>query len=325
MYIHNKILSICIFSLLLFSPVLTAQQIRVGTISNSINNWPLWVADTKGFFEDEGLEVLVSVNQDSGYQLDMLASGKFEFTHQAADHFVREIEYGREFVVVHIITRPTFDLIIRPEYSSYAELKGKTVALDNTATGYWLLYKKVLEKNGVSPGDYALLANLGGPANRLKAVRDNRAQFTHMNAPASIKAEMDGFTILTNLSDHYPEFPASSIGARRDWAEDNRELVVAYLRAYVLATEWLLDPENRDEAIDIAVAIGHERELLPGSFDRFVNKGLVRFGTLSEKGFTQVGELLIDSGVVNSAAGMEKYADPSYQQEARKQLFEIKK
>lgn len=280
------------------------------------------MADEKGFFKDEGLDVVVSINQDSNYQLEMLANGGFEFTHQAVDHFMREIERGSDFVIVSAISRPTFDLISRPELRSFAELKGKIVALDNVETGYWLLYRKVLQKYGVYPVDYTLLPNLGGSINRLKALRENRAQFTHMNAPASIQAEMDGFNVLTNLSEHYPNFPASSIGTRREWASNNRDTVIAYLRAYIRASEWLLDPANREEAINIGVAIGHDRELLPGSFDRFINKGLVRYGTLTEEGINQVGELLIESKVIDSLGGMKKYTDTSYQLEAKRQLQE---
>jgi ABC-type nitrate/sulfonate/bicarbonate transport system substrate-binding protein len=150
-------------------------------------------------------------------------------------------------------------------------------------------------------------------------VREDRAQFTYMNAPASIKAELDGFRIFTNLSKHYPEFPASSIGSRRNWAESNRDTVISYLRAYINASEWLLNPSNRDEAIEIAAGIGHDRATLPGSYDTFIEDGLVRYGTLSRAGFIQVGELLVEGGVIDTFGDMEKYADSSYQQAALEQ------
>jgi len=135
----------------------------------------------------------------------------------------------------------------------------------------------------------------------MKAVRENRAQFTP-------------YTILTNLAEHCPEFPASSIGTHRAWAGAKRDKVIAYLRAYIRATEWLLDPAKRAEAINIAADIGHERESLPRSLGAFINHGIARDGTLSRGGFRQVGELLVQGGVNESLADMEKYADPSYQQ-----------
>jgi ABC-type nitrate/sulfonate/bicarbonate transport system substrate-binding protein len=301
----------------IFSPLLSAQTVRVGTISSSINNWPLWIAEAKGMFSDEGLDVQSSISGESEHQLDLVDAGELDIFHQAADHFVREIEDGKDYVVVHTITRAANDLMVRPEYKSYEDLRGKTIALDNLQTGYWLLYRKVLQKYSLQPGDYQLSPESGGPTSRMKKVRDNVAQFTYMNAPASVRANLDGFPILTNLSEHFPDFPASSIGGRRPWIEANKDTVIAYLRGYIRASEWLRDPVNRAEAIEIAVGIGHDPETLPGSYETFVKNGLVRYGTLSRAGFTQVGELLVEGGVIKSFGEMEKYADPSYQQAAR--------
>jgi len=302
---------------LLLSLNANAQTIRVGTISQSINNWPLWIAQDKNFFVDEGLDVQTIVTGESEHQLDMVDAEELEIFHQAADHFVREIEDKKDYVIIHTITRGANDLIVRPEFNSYEELRGKTIALDNLQTGYWLLFKKVLQKYGLNTGDYQLSPESGGPRNRMKKVRDNVAQFTYMNAPASIRAELDGFTRFTNLSEHYPEFPASSIGGRKQWVEANRDKVIAYLRAYIRASEWLRDPSNRAEAIDIAENVGHDRETLPGSYDTFLKYGLVRYGTLSREGLQLVGETLIEGDVIEKYEGMEKYADPSYQQAAR--------
>jgi ABC-type nitrate/sulfonate/bicarbonate transport system substrate-binding protein len=297
--------------------LLSAQTVRVGTISSSINNWPLWIAEAKGMFSDEGLDVQSSISGESEHQLDLVDADELDIFHQAADHFVREIEDGKDYVVVHTITRAANDLMVRPEYKSYEDLRGKTIALDNLQTGYWLLYRKVLQKYGLEPGDYQLSPESGGPTSRMKKVRENVAQFTYMNAPASVRANLDGYPILTNLSQHFPEFPASSIGGRRPWIEANKDTVIAYLRGYIRASEWLRDPVNRDEAIEIAAGIGHDPETLPGSYETFVKNGLVRYGTLSRAGFTQVGELLVEGGVIKSFGKMEKYADPTYQQAAR--------
>ncbi len=297
-------------------------KLRVAVISQSANNWPVWVAEQKGFFTEEGAEVEIVVTGDSAGQLEGLANGEFEITHQAADHFVRSIEEGRDFVVVLTISRPIFDLIVRPGIESYADLEGRTIALDNLTTGYWLLYKKVLEANGLAPGDYTIQPDSGGPLNRMRAVKEDRAQFTYMNPPQSLDAVAEGFTRLTSLSDHYPDFPGSSVGVRRAWAAEYPDDLVAYLRGYIRSTDWLLDPANRNEAIEIAARyVELDAASLPGSYDAFVGRGLVRSGTLSREGYEQVVELLVGNGVVDAPGGeMEKYADPSYQQRALAEL-----
>ena len=64
----------------------SAESLKVGVISQSANNWPLFIADEKGFFQRAGLQVEVVVSGDSGRNIDGLATAKFEITHQASDH-----------------------------------------------------------------------------------------------------------------------------------------------------------------------------------------------------------------------------------------------
>jgi ABC-type nitrate/sulfonate/bicarbonate transport system substrate-binding protein len=317
----SKIISDCVrnwLPCLFLATSLHAQSIRVGVISESANNWPLWAADARGFFRDQGLDVKVVVTGEAQHQLRELEAGRLEITHQAADHFVRAVEEGKNFVVFMTISRPIFDLIVRPGIHSYSDLRGKTIALDQLATGYWLLYRKVLERNGLPPGSYVIQADSGGPEQRMAAVRENRAQFTYMNPPASLSAVADGFTLLTTLADHYPEFPGSSGGARRDWTSKNEGTLVKYLRAYIRAVDWLRDPANREAAIALAAhRIKQDSETLPASYDSFVKKGLVPAAAVSPKGFQQVLELLAESKLIKKPlAQIEKYVDASYQQKA---------
>jgi len=298
-----------------------AVDLRIGVISESVNKWPMWVAQDKGFFKDQGVDVDLIITGEATVQLKRLGSGDLDITHQAADHIIRAVERGENFVVVHTITRATNDLLVGPGIKTYADLKGKTFALADLNVSYWLLFNKVLQKHGVYPGDYTIMANTGGPLKRMQVLKENRAQVTYMNPPASIEAEAEGYTRLTSLSEHYPGFPASSIATRREWAEQNRDILISYLKAYIHASEWLLDENNRDEAIDIAVRIGgHDRSILPGGYDAFVKHGLVRYGTLSPEGYRQILELLKENGIVDEINRMNKYVDPSYQQSALNQL-----
>ena len=52
---------------------------------------------------------------------------------------------------------------------------------------------------------------------------------------------------------------------------------MAYLRAYMLAVDWTLDPNHRDEMLAIVAKRGRaDRRELEGSYESFVQNGLVR-------------------------------------------------
>jgi ABC-type nitrate/sulfonate/bicarbonate transport system substrate-binding protein len=299
-------------------PSALAQHLKVAVISQSANNWPLFVAEEKGFFQREGLHVEVVVSGDSGRQINGLAAGEYHITHQASDHFMRAVEEGKDLVVFMTISRPIFDFIVQPEIRTIADLRGKTIALDRPTTGYWLLFQKAFARHGLPSDAYKILPNLGGAEARYRAVKENRAQGTFLNPPLSLNAIAQGFPRLTNLSEHFPDLPGSSGGVRRNWAKENEATLIRYLRGYAASSDWLLDAKNRDEAEKIfARKLKLDAKDAKSSYDSFVRVGLVPGGKLSMEGIRQVIELMSESGQLKSApSGPERYADPSFQQKA---------
>jgi ABC-type nitrate/sulfonate/bicarbonate transport system substrate-binding protein len=308
------LLSAC---LILFPAPGLAATIRVGVISDSATSWPLRVAHEKGFFQQEGAEVEILIEVDSGKLLTGLAEGKYDISHQASDHFVRGVQEGKPLIIFMTISRPIFDFVVSPDIRSISDLKGKTIALDRPTTGYWVLFRKIFAQKGVAPEEYKLLPNLGGAEKRFLAVKEGRAQGTFLNPPLSLTAIAQGFPRLTGLTEYYPDLPGSSGGARRDWALQHSSTLVAYLRGWKRAVEWLADPKNREEAIAIyAKRVKADPEQLAGTYDSFVRDGLVRT-SLSMDGMKQMLDLLVESGQLTpDAAKPELYANPTYQEKA---------
>jgi ABC-type nitrate/sulfonate/bicarbonate transport system substrate-binding protein len=295
----------------------SAEPIRVGVISDSATSWPLRVGQEKGFFRQEGADVDILIEVDSGKLLTGLAEGKYDISHQASDHFIRGVQDGKPVVIFMTISRPIFDFVVSPDVRSTGDLKGKTIALDRPTTGYWVLFRKVFAEKGVTPDEYKLLPNLGGAEKRFLAVKEGRAQGTFLNPPLSLMAISQGFPRLTGLADHFPDLPGSSGGTRRDWALQNEASLLAYLRGWKRAVDWLADPKNREEAIAIyAKRVKADPEQLAGTYDSFVRDGLVRT-SLSMTGMKQMLDLLVESGQMTAdAAKPELYANPSYQEKA---------
>jgi ABC-type nitrate/sulfonate/bicarbonate transport system substrate-binding protein len=317
-YVVGKFLSLLILAWLAFLPAQSrAEPVRVGIISDSATSWPLRVGQEKGFFRQEGADVEILVEVDSGKLLNGLAEGKYDISHQASDHFIRGVQDGKPLFIFMTISRPIFDFVVSPDVRSISDLKGKTIALDRPTTGYWVLFRKIFAEKGVSPEDYKLLPNLGGAEKRFLAVKEGRAQGTFLNPPLSLGAIAQGFPRLTGLSEHFPDLPGSSGGARKDWALKNEKTLVAYLRGWKRAVDWLADPKNREEAIAIyAKRVKVDAEQLAGTYDSFVRDGLVR-SKLSMDGMKQMLDLLVESGQLTpDAANPELYAIPSYQERA---------
>ena len=70
-------------------------------------NWPIWIAQDKGYFASGGIEVALTPTSNSVFQLTNLIDGKFDIAMTAIDNVIASMEGQGE---VRTETKP--DLIV---------------------------------------------------------------------------------------------------------------------------------------------------------------------------------------------------------------------
>ena len=245
-------LLIAVVLLALAVPAAGVTRVRVTSFSGS-SDWPLFVGKAQGFFDRAGLEIDLSTTRSSAAQLRSLLAGDIDIALTAMDNVIafdaRDDAAG--LVAVMGVNRGgRARLIARRDVHTPAELRGRVLAVDAVDTGYAFVLMEILRRGGVAPGDYTLLA-AGGSPDRLAALQDGRAAAALLNAPVDAQAEAQGFTVLASASDVLARYQGSVGAVRREWAREHRDVVIAFIRAYVGAVDWLADPSHRDAAIAI--------------------------------------------------------------------------
>jgi ABC-type nitrate/sulfonate/bicarbonate transport system substrate-binding protein len=142
--------------------------------------------------------------------------------------------------------------VTSPDVKTYAALKGKTVGVDAATTGFAFILYKLAAMNGLSLSDYKI-EKLGGTPARVQALMEGRIAGTMISSPSEILPESKGFTRLGDTTATFGPYQASVGVARRAWATQHGDQLVAFIRAYAAAMDWLQDPANKDEAITIYV------------------------------------------------------------------------
>jgi ABC-type nitrate/sulfonate/bicarbonate transport system substrate-binding protein len=221
-------------------------------------SWPVFVAQDKGFFDNEHLSVNVTETPGSVFQIKGIMAGDFDIAMTPFDNVVAYQEGQGEaqfdtptdlFAFMGGISS-TLRLIVRPEITSFADLKDKTLGVDALNTGYSLLMYRLLDHNNLPTGSYRL-ERLGGTASRVKALVDGRIAGTMVSSPQEILPEQNGFKRLGDIQPMLGGYQALSGVARRSWAATHSGQLKSFIRAYVTANDWLADPQNRAEAADI--------------------------------------------------------------------------
>jgi ABC-type nitrate/sulfonate/bicarbonate transport system substrate-binding protein len=124
-------------------------------------NWPIWVAQARGYFADNGIEVKLTPTPNSVFQLTGLIEGKFDIGMTAIDNVIAYMEGQGEAAVAAQPDLFAFmggdngflSLVMAPEVKSFADLKGKTLSVDALTTGYAFVLLDLLERGGLKPGD----------------------------------------------------------------------------------------------------------------------------------------------------------------------------
>ena len=143
---------------------------------------------------------------------------------------------------------PIYTLIVHSSIKSYADLKGKRLAITGPTDPLNYILARMLAANGLAPNDYEMIG-LGGAPQRLAAVQNRGVAGALINQPSDFIALASGFSSLGLSTDYVDNFQYTITGARRDWAQKNRPLVVRFLRAYVKACEFFYDPKNKEAAV----------------------------------------------------------------------------
>lgn len=292
-----------------------SAPIRLAIISEGVNAWPLYVAQGRNLFGQEGLAVEVTLTGSSTQQLEQMRSGGFDIGFQQSDHIVRAVETGSDLCIVMAQGHaPELSLVVASGIRTFMDLRGRDIAVDGANTGYALLLRKLLAEHGLGQTDYRFL-EIGGSQERFDALKSGQAVASWLNPPFDRNLLAAGFETLGSTTQFFPSYPGSVAAARRSWAQDNADRLVAFIRAFRGACHWLRGPANKAEAIALLPQrLNISAELASRAFDAFVKKPLP---TINASGLREVIDVYwAAENIAAPKSAPEKYMDLSYQKRA---------
>jgi ABC-type nitrate/sulfonate/bicarbonate transport system substrate-binding protein len=285
-------------------------------------NLPAWVALDKGMFAKEGLAVTLDKTNGSKDQMQDVMSGKYEFATTAFDNIVAytdgegAVKFDNfDLKAILGVHSGLNSVVARPEIKTYADLRGKTVAVDAVSSGYATVLYEILKRKGLTDKDYKIIA-VGATDGRMAALEDGRAQVGILSSPQDIQLQKKGFNILDDAAAALGDSQGSVYAVRQSWAKDHAKEVMALVRAVTTAQNYVFD--NKDGAVEVLMkrTPGLSKADAEDIWKRLTGPGgLTRNASLNLKGVDSVLDLRRVYG--NPAKGdASKYIDASWQQKA---------
>jgi ABC-type nitrate/sulfonate/bicarbonate transport system substrate-binding protein len=275
---------------------------------------PHIVAEYKGFFPKENLEVKFHHTTYAPDHNRGMAEGRWDLTLSSADTMIARtttdgVDYmlfmqSEEGLSAYLIGQPGVDSIER--------LRGKLLAGDPGDSNLDLIRKKILRTHGIDDTEYNIEI-IGSSPVRLEAFLARRVAAAMLTPPASDKALAAGGILLADSAKYVPGWPLTCGWTLRRWLENNRPVVVRFIRAFAAATDWLLAPENREETL----ALMMDKEKLNRAAAEDAYKKVVPKVRINPAALQTVIDLRKEMGVYKPPFDPpERFYDDSYWREA---------
>jgi NitT/TauT family transport system substrate-binding protein len=251
----------------------TMTDIKIGVTGLTINlYWDLMVAREVGFFAQNNLNPQFVTIPTPATLVAAAAAGSTNFVAVATDAEIGAIEAGGALKLVAGQALGSFALVTQPSIKSYADLKGKKIAVSDPNTGSTLLLVALLKKNGLSRNDVTFVQS-SATAQRFAALQAGAVEGALLSQPTDFVAQDAGFNILGNTAEAIRQYQITAHAVNTNWAKDNAPAVIAYVRAIRNAQQFLWNPANEQKALQIFQQVaGVSASIAQRSYDLMFKK-----------------------------------------------------
>jgi NitT/TauT family transport system substrate-binding protein len=272
-------------------------QITEGFVSHGALQWPEYIATELGWFKENGVSVdMVVVGAGAAQQV---AAGALNIGYSGFPDFIRATNQGAPLkIVINAISAPPYAVYAKPAIKQIADLKGKTVSIGGTKDVTLIYMEAFIASAGLKANDLDFVY-AKATQDRLAALLSGGADAAILYPPSSFRAGAAGYTYLGDIEAYLKDFPFTVWAANTGWAANNREALLAYIRAYGRAVRWLYDASNKERAVDILVKYSRQdRKDSADTYDYFVSKlhAFSANGRISEPAYKRMTDALVAWG-----------------------------
>lgn len=287
---------------------------------------PLTIAEKKGFFEEQGLNVAINDFAGGSKSLQALVGGSVDVVTGAYEHTIRMQNKGQDVVGVCNLGRfPGIVIAVRKdlagEIKSIADLKGRSMGVTAPGSSTALMLQYALLKNGLQATDVSVVG-VGGGAGGVAAIKQKQVDgLSHLD-PVIAQLQFDGdieVLLDTRTEAGTRELfggpnPAATLYTTGAFIKENPVTTQRLVNGLLAALKWL----QTASAEDVAATVPEEyllgnRELYMQAFEN--SKEMYSpDGVVAKEGYESIMAMLktLDPELANADVPYEKTFDARF-------------
>lgn len=323
----KKINLLLITALMIFTVIISGcdnQQTKESTFKLGIVTWvgfgPFYIAQEKGFFEEEGLNVEIKRIEELGALRSALISKQLDGIVHTIDSWASAAAEGLPAVCVLKIDESYGGdgIVVNKEVETIADLKGKTVAFPRGLAGHFFLLHLMKEHNMKSSDIVEQHMEAGAAASAFIANKIDAAVTWEPFLTEAGKTE-HGKVLFTTVD--YPGLITDILLVRNNVAKNRKEDVEKLIKGWFKAIEFI--DKNEEEAVRIMKEkFGIPGEEITGMLSGLkftsLNENLKFFNSNSDNQsdivtiFNEAGEVYHDAGLITKPVNGLEYFNATF-------------
>ena len=295
---------------LLAAPRTGEARIVIGLSSVNIAFLPVYVAQEKGFFKDEGLDVQFVMFNSGSTNLQSLMGGDIQMMGSAFVETLGGRAAGYDIKNFWgICNLMPFELYSTAKFTSIKEAKGKRFAISRFGSLTDFLTRATLQHHGIDPKEVTIL-QIGSTPARFAALSAGAVDASVVWFPVTEIAKAQGFRKLFDLKDMFPEWPYETFAARESWLAKERGDVIKFLRAYQRGVKHTWDSKD-DSVRAMRKYVKIDPAYAPAGYDQYRTSFPLN-GVIAEKVIPTVIDQEFENGRLKRRITVDEMIDRSF-------------
>jgi NitT/TauT family transport system substrate-binding protein len=299
----------------------TPTKIKKVTVSQAFDAFlyaPLYVAQEKGYFTDEDLDVSIVTAGGDEKAFASLISGDAQFAVGDPTFVAIAGEKGQSGKVVGALLNgvPFWGVADKLDIATIEtpnQLGTHSVATFPSPSTAYALQKKMFESAGLKPNIKEI-----APGALIPALKGGSVDIALELEPDVSIAVNNGSHIVFSLSKYYPDFAITGITVLPSFAQNNPETIQKFINAIQKADKYI-----RSNPEDAATIVADRFPDVPKDVALKAMKNVVSANVIpenlvtSENGWNTAIQLRRDTGDIKQAAPFTTYIDNSFAEKAK--------
>ncbi|PZE21863.1 ABC transporter substrate-binding protein [Paenibacillus xerothermodurans] len=304
-------------------------KVRIGEVTRSVFYAPQYAAITKGYFQEQGLDVELTTTPGGDKTMTALLSGGIDIALVGSETSIYVQQQGSGDPVVNFAQMTQTDgtfLVSRNKVEGpfdWSSLKGTTFLGQRKGGMPQMAGEFALRKNGIDPHkDLNLIQNIDY-ANIATAFASGTGEYVQLYEPTATVFEQEGKGyVIASFGVESGKLPYTVFMAKKSFIDKNGVTIEKFTNALQKAQNWVQTASIEEIADSIASYFPDtKKEVIMGSVQRYRDQGsFATDGIVDEAEWNNLLDIMQGAGELQQRADYKTLVNNEFAQKAKESV-----